>query len=156
MIQKNLHQQQKPQKGEKSKIFAKLFLEGKINAAIWLLADDTSSGILPLSVEVIRQKDLDIKPSNDTMLYEPFNNVNEIIFDGVNGDSVRKCAIRTKGSHGPSGLDANFWSTSIDRLVAGQLIPFDKSPGVRPFGVGEVLRQIIGKAILTVLKSVLK
>ena len=34
MIQKNLHQQQKPQKGEKSKIFAKLFLEGKINAAI--------------------------------------------------------------------------------------------------------------------------
>ena len=47
-------------------------------------------------------------------------------------------------------------SKSIDRLVAGQLIPFDKSPGVRPFGVGEVLRQIIGNAILAVLKSVLK
>ena len=23
---------------------------------------------------------------------------------------MRKCAIRTKGSHGPSGLDADFWS----------------------------------------------
>ena len=67
MIQKNLHQQQKPQKGEKSKIFAKLILEGKVNATIWLTDDDTSSGLLPLSVEVIRQKDLDIKPSNDTI-----------------------------------------------------------------------------------------
>ena len=29
----------------------------------------------------------------------------------------------------------------------------DKSPGVRPIGVGELLRRIIGKAILIVLKS---
>ena len=29
----------------------------------------------------------------------------------------------------------------------------DKSPGVRPIGVSEVLRRIIGKAIMTVLKS---
>ena len=42
---------------------------------------------------------------------------------------------------------------SIERLVAYRLIPLDKSPGVRPIGVGEVLRRIIGKAILTVLKS---
>ena len=32
------------------------------------------------------------------------------MFDGINADLVRKCAIRIKGSHGPSGLDANFWS----------------------------------------------
>ena len=42
---------------------------------------------------------------------------------------------------------------SIEGLVACRLIPLDKSPGVRPIGVGEVLRRIIGKAILTVLKS---
>ena len=39
------------------------------------------------------------------MLQGPFN----IIFDGINADLVRKCMIRTKGSHGPSGLDVDFW-----------------------------------------------
>ena len=42
---------------------------------------------------------------------------------------------------------------NIEGLVACRLIPLDKSPGVRPVGVGEVLLRIIGKAILTVLKS---
>ena len=42
---------------------------------------------------------------------------------------------------------------SIAGLVVCRLISLDKSPGVRPIGVGEVLRRIIGKAILTVLKS---
>ena len=110
-----------------------------------------------------------------------------LIFDGANPDLVRKSAIRTKCSHGPSGLDADFWSKilcnsifgnasddfchviallarmlcseelvdakSIEGLVACRLIPLDKSPGIRPIGVGEVLQRIIGKAILTVLKS---
>ena len=42
------------------------------------------------------------------MFHEPFNHVNEI-FGGVNSDLVRKCAIRTTGSHGPSRLGTNFW-----------------------------------------------
>lgn len=37
-------------------------------------------------------------------------------------------------------------------LVACQLIPLEKSLGVRPIGVDEVLRRIIGEAIMTVLK----
>ena len=88
------------------------FLEGKVNAAIRLLDDDSSSGVLPLSADVIktlRQKHPDAKPSNDTMmLHGPFNHVNEKIFDGTDADLVRKCTIRTKGSHGPSELDADF------------------------------------------------
>ena len=43
--------------------------------------------------------------------------------------------------------------TNIEGLVACQLTSLDKSRGVRPIGVGEVLRRIIGKAILTELKS---
>ena len=42
---KRLPQRQKRQQTkEKAKIFAKLVLEGKVNAAIQLLDDDTSSG----------------------------------------------------------------------------------------------------------------
>ena len=44
---KRLPQRQKRQQTkEKAKIFAKLVLEGKVNAAIQLLDDDTSSGVL--------------------------------------------------------------------------------------------------------------
>ena len=40
---------------------------------------------------------------------------------------------------------------SIKGLLACRLIPLDKSLGIRSIGVGEVLRRIIGKAILPVL-----
>ena len=33
-----------------------------------------------------------------------------------------------------------------------RLIPLDKHPGVRPIGIGEVVRRIIGKAVMTVVK----
>ena len=44
----------------------------------------------------------------------------------------------------PDGLSA---------FVACRLIPVDKSPGVRPIGIGEVPRRIISKAILWILSS---
>ena len=38
-------------------------------------------------------------------------------------------------------------------LLNNRLIPLDKNPGVRPVGIGEVLRRIIGKSLMTVLNS---
>ena len=35
----------------------------------------------------------------------------------------------------------------LSTYIACRLIPLDKNPGVRPIGVGEVLRRIIGKSI---------
>ena len=41
----------------------------------------------------------------------------------------------------------------ITSLVASRLIALDKCPGMRPIGVGETPRRIIGKAIMTVVKA---
>ena len=41
---------------------------------------------------------------------------------------------------------------SLEAYVACRLIPLDKKPGVRPIGVGEVLRRLIGKSIISVIK----
>ena len=41
----------------------------------------------------------------------------------------------------PDGLSA---------YTSYRLVPMDKCPGLRPIGIGEVVRRIIGKAILTV------
>ena len=41
-------------------------------------------------------------------------------------------------------------------LIACRLIPLDKDPGLRPIGIGEVLRRIIGKLVVYVLKGELQ
>ena len=43
---------------------------------------------------------------------------------------------------------------TIEPLVASRLIPLDKDEGaVRPIGVGEVIRRIIGKWVMNVAKG---
>ena len=40
---------------------------------------------------------------------------------------------------------------SIESLVGCRLIPLSKDPGVRPIGISEVLRRIIGKAVTNII-----
>jgi len=87
--------------------------------------------------------------------------------------------LRTKGAAGPSGLDADGnrgeelcntiakmarkictektkitgGTTSLEAYTACRLIPLNKNPGVRPIGIGEVLRRIIGKSITSTLQD---
>ena len=42
---------------------------------------------------------------------------------------------------------------SLDPLMACRLIPINKNPGLRPIGIGECLRRIIGKAVTNILKG---
>ena len=44
-------------------------------------------------------------------------------------------------------------ATSLEAFTACRLIPLDKKPGLRPIGVGEVLRSIAGKVIMMVFKK---
>ena len=40
----------------------------------------------------------------------------------------------------------------ISALVACRLVALDKNPGIRPIGIGETLRRLIGKAILCIVQ----
>ena len=42
---------------------------------------------------------------------------------------------------------------TIEAFLSCRLIPLDKNPGLRPIEVGEVLRRIVGKVIVSVLKQ---
>ena len=42
---------------------------------------------------------------------------------------------------------------SLEAFLACQLIPLNKSPGIRPIGIREVLRRIMGKTVMMVLKK---
>ena len=91
--------------------------------------------------------------------------------------------MKTHGSAGPSGLDADDWrrllsafgqttnlcklvakfakrlATSIippDDLIANngcRLVALDKCPGVRPIGIGEVMRRITGRIIVDCIRQ---
>ena len=112
-----------------------------------------------------------------------------LIFSNIDESSITKAALKTRGSAGPSGLDADGWrrilisknfgktgndfrtavakmtrtlctqiinneTNTLEAYIACRLIPLENQPsGIRPIGIGEVLRRIVGKAIVTEIKG---
>ena len=176
-----------------SKTFAKLVMQGKITAAIKMLDKESSSGLCNLSPEVIKE----LKQKHPTaaevqegsLLYGPMDYVPPNTFDLIDEQTIYNAAIKTKGSAGPSGMDAELYrrilcsksfktegkllreeiaimtrnllkssyhSSLLEAFISCRLIPLDKNPGIRPIGVGEVLRRIIGKTVSAFFKEELK
>ena len=69
-----------------------------------------------------------------------FKEASSNLCDAIAGVAQRICTSRVS----PSALSA---------LLACCLVPLNKNPGVRPIGVGEVVRRMIGKAIMKIVKK---
>ncbi|CAB4003656.1 Hypothetical predicted protein [Paramuricea clavata] len=124
-IQSRLQSTWKPRSPEHvSRMFANLMLSGKVNAAMRLLDDNSTSGVLQLSEVTLR--------GLKSKLPEPMEADKEILITGQ-----------------VPFVDPEAY---VEAYVACRLIPLDKCPGVRPIGIGEVIRHIIGKSIISVIK----
>ena len=97
--------------------------QGKVKAALQLLHNesDSKSGMLPLnsklptgltvSEELISKHPIGqpIHPSAVLSFPTPELPSHPVIFDSLDGASIRAAALHTNGSAGPSGLDALGW-----------------------------------------------
>ena len=171
---------------------------GKTNAAIKLLTANMEGGVLPLNEEtmtLLQEKHPEPSElSQDALVDIIPDEIHPVVFDVINGDSVRKAMIATKGGAGPSGLDADGWrhlllsknfkeanaelreqlaistkklatekidievknghpTSNLEAYLACRLVPLDKCPGLRPIGIGEVLRRVLGKVFMSVVKE---
>lgn len=191
LIQRRLTSSKRTEPADKAKVFANLIMKGQIHSALRYLSSDEGGGILPLSDDVLQQlkeKHPDAQGAQlGSLLFGPIEDVPDTLFLEIDGEMVREAALRTKGSGGPCGIDADGFRrmlsskafkksgkdlcdaialmarrlcteyvdpSSIEALISCRLIPLDKGEGaVRPIGVGEVLRRIIGKCVTKVIKS---
>ena len=111
MIQKRLTKPRRNDPPNKAKIFAKLVLEGRINSALRYLSEPDSGGILPLTDEVMNRLQ-DKNPSAqdaqlESLVFGPIEDIPHVLYHQINGEMIKEAALKTKGSGGPSGVDAN-------------------------------------------------
>ena len=83
-----------------SKRFADLMFKGKVNPALRLLSNEGSKGILTLSedtLNILKEKDPPAGYIHSEVLLEgPIKKVNDAVFNNLDGDLIRKAAVRTK------------------------------------------------------------
>ena len=87
---------------------------GDMKGALKLVENQSQrGGILPLNADVVsRLKELHpeaIPPSDEVLSRGPPPNVLSVVFEPINGQLIRSCAIRSSGSCGVSGGDAAMW-----------------------------------------------
>ena len=190
-IQQRINSSKKRTPEDTARIFSKLMFGGKVNAALKLISDEGSGGVLDLNDSTM--KDLQDKHPPAAKIQAGALLEGQLppptpasYFDCIDEQEVLKAAQLTKGAGGPSQLDADQYRhilisskykaegkrlreqiaqlarklaseivdpKTLEAFVACRLIPLDKCPGIRPIGIGEILRRIIGKTIGWALKE---
>ena len=96
-----------------SKVFAKLVFQGKLSAAIKLLDSESSTGLLNLTLEVLeglKEKHPEAAHiADESLLYGPIDYISPGVFDLIEDKMIFNAATKTKGSAGPSGVDAELY-----------------------------------------------
>ena len=109
-IQHRLSKGKKPDAPNRAKTFANLVMNGQINSALRYLSDNSCEGVLPLTDEVMEQlHEKHPAPNNaklGSLLFGPIEDIPPVIFQQIDAEMIRDAALRTKGSGGPSGVDA--------------------------------------------------
>ena len=86
-------------------------MEGQINSALRFLSEDGGRGVLPLTDDVMTQLNEKHPTAKEaklgSLLFGPVEDVPEIIYQEIDGEMIKEAALRTKGSGGPYGIDAN-------------------------------------------------
>ena len=86
-------------------------MQGQINSDLRFLSDDDYCGVLTLTDDVMRQVHEKHPEAQDaklgSLLFGPVEEVHDSLFQQIDGEMIREAALRTKGSGGPSVVDAN-------------------------------------------------
>ena len=121
MIQQHLEHSCHFTSADNSCAFARLGFHGKIKAAMWFLMEQLRVSFLPLSTPIgestvfdeLIKKHPDPSPVTSlglvTSSATSFQSCHPIIFECLDGDLIRRTALRIEGSAGPSGVDALGW-----------------------------------------------
>ncbi|XP_065893485.1 uncharacterized protein [Dysidea avara] len=109
-----------------SRRFSNFMMNGRVKDALRLLSEDNCGGALSLSSTVLKalsdKHPKGCPPLPTTLISNSSNSVpppHPIVFEGLDGICIRRAALRTGGTAGPSGLDAAAWRrmcTSFQRV----------------------------------------
>ena len=100
-----------------ARIFARLMLQGKVNAALKFLSEENGGGVHKVTDEImdeLQKKHPKPAPiSEGSLLFGPVNHVPANYFDEIDEQAIFKAAQLTKGAGGPSHLDAEQYRTIL-------------------------------------------
>ena len=169
-----------------AKRFATMVFNNNFKGAMSLVTEKGKGGVLALTEST--KKEMSAKHPKPAPIHPEAlitgdvpPTVHPVFYDAIDGDLIRRCAIRTSGGAGASQQEDSLWHkmttafkdssaglcqavadfarrlstayvdpASLAALLANRGIAIDKCPGLRPVGVGEILRRIIGKAVMAV------
>ena len=128
-IQERLCSSKKARKRDALKDFDKFMHSGKIATAVQCLQNDTKGGVLDINQKIGEKTVLDILKekhpppqiiSQEYIVPDDENTQpsHPSIFDKINPSAIKRNALKTHGSHDPSGVDANEWRRFLTTFKA--------------------------------------